>query len=330
MNTTRFLVTGATGFIGSHFTELVLTQGCEAVCPVRNLSELRNLKGIPAKIIRVADLERETRDGPGFDYVIHLAGATRAPDYDGYRVANVELTRRLLELFALKRSDRPLKRFVLVSSQAAAGPSRDNVTPVKESDTPLPVSQYGRSKLEGEKVALEYLDRIPVTVVRPPAVFGPRDTDFLGIFRSALFRLEVFPAGPDRLVSIIYVEDLARGILAAGQSEQSVGQTYFLANPEWVVWREFCLKVARLMGKPAVAVPIPNPIMKMVALAGDLVTAVTGKLPLIRSDKLEEIKQIAWICDTGKARTELDWSPEFTIDRAIVKTAQWYKENRWI
>jgi nucleoside-diphosphate-sugar epimerase len=161
-------------------------------------------------------------------------------------------------------------------------------------------------------------------------VFGPRDTDFLGLFKCAKFCFEIYPAGPDRLVSIVYVEDLVRGILAAGQSEQSVGQTYFLANPEWVVWREFCLKVAQLMGKPALALPVPIQILKMVALAGDLVTAVTGQAPLIRSDKLDDIKQMAWICDTRKAQSELDWSPEFSVEQAIEKTAQWYRDNRWM
>lgn len=326
----RILVTGATGFIGSHMAELILAKGWEAVCPVRNLLALRNLKGIPARVIAIEDLDAEISNKGPFDYVIHLAGATRASDYNGYRRTNVERTQELLEKFANCECRASLKRFVLVSSQAATGPSTDDGACRTESDPLCPVSLYGRSKAEAEEVALRYKDRLPITIIRPPTVFGPRDTDVLGVFKCAAYRLAPCIAGPDRLVSIIYVEDLAEGILAAAFSPASEGEIYFLANPKPVVWREFGLEVARVMGKRAMAVPVPLFAMKLLAFAGDIVGKTRGVTPLFRTEKLDEMKQIAWVCSPEKAFTDLGWKPRFPLAEAIKKTAEWYEANGWL
>ena len=96
----KVLVTGGTGFIGSHMAELLVARGCDVVCPVRDISTLRHLDGISVRVIALDKLEQELAPATGFDYVIHLAAATRARDYEGYRAGNVELTRRLLEFFA--------------------------------------------------------------------------------------------------------------------------------------------------------------------------------------------------------------------------------------
>jgi dihydroflavonol-4-reductase len=326
----RVLVTGATGFVGSHMAELVMARGWEVVCPVRDPLSLRNLKGIPARVVSIQDLDEEIANNGTFDYVIHLAGATRATDYQSYWEANVKWTGDLLERFADSSNNSILKRFVLVSSQAATGPSPDDGACRTESDPLCPISLYGRSKAEAEKVALGYKDRVPITIVRPSTVFGPRDTDVLGVFKCARYRLAPCIGGPDRLVSVIYVEDLVEGILAAALSQASEGEVYFMANPEPVVWREFALEVARIMGTRAAAVPVPLFAMKVLALAGDILGKFRGVTPLFRSEKLEEMKQIAWVCSPEKAFTELSWKPRFPLDEAIRRTAAWYQENGWL
>lgn len=326
----KALVTGGTGFIGSHMVEHLITCGMNVVCPVRDKSRLRHLEGTPARIIAYDDLESEIEADGGFDYVIHLAGATRARDYETYRAANVGRTRDLLESFSRNSYNGRLKRFVLVGSQAAAGPSPDNASPVKESDVPRPVSLYGRSKLEAEHLTLSYGDRLPVTVVRPPTVFGPRDADVLDVFRLARYRLAPCLAGPDRLVSIIYVEDLVEGIHAACTSSNACSKIYFLANPQPVIWKRFVLEVARICGYNAVAVPIPLLAMKIVAAAGDLVGKLTGSAPLFRSEKLEEMRQIAWVCSSEKACQDFEWIPRTPIEKAIEKTARWYRTHGWM
>jgi len=326
----RFLVTGATGFIGSHVTDLILARGDEAVCPVRNPSALRHLTGTRAEVAPMNMLEDRALNGSRFDYVIHVAGGTRSIDYESFRRANVELTRRLLMLFATPQLASDLKRFLLVSSQGAAGPSPDGRTPVKESDPPRPVSMYGRSKLEAEEVALTFKEQIPLTIVRPATVFGPRDVDTLGVFKSPRYRVAAFLAGPDRLVSIIHVEDLADGILHAALSPASVGQTYFLANSTPVVWREFALETARILGYRVLPLPIPLHLARLVGHIGDLLTRF-GKSPMLfRSDKFQDMKQLAWVCSPEKVWRELNWQCRIPLETAIEKTAAWYRDHGWI
>ncbi len=327
---TRVMVTGGTGFIGSHLVELCLARGWEVVCPVRNVSALRHLAGLGAEVVSLDQLESAVTEGPHIQYVMHLAGATRALDYQGYRKVNVEYPRRLLELFSGLHTQHFPDKFVLVSSQAAAGPAGPDGTPVKESDPPRPVSLYGRSKLEAEQVAATYMDKLPITIVRPPTVFGPRDTDVLGVFRSARFRIAPRLWGPDRLVSIIYVEDLVRGILQAAVSPASAGETFFLANPEPVVWREFTVQVAHTLGYRAISLPIPVSAMKLVGMGGDLIGRFSGSPQLVRSEKVEEMKQIAWACSVEKAAGRLGWKASIPLDRAIAETGRWYRENGWI
>jgi nucleoside-diphosphate-sugar epimerase len=326
----RVLVTGATGFIGSHMAELLVKRGWEVVCPVRDMSKLRHLSGIEVRSIPLSEMDSEIGKNPGFDYVIHLAGATRARDYRGYREANVESTRRLLELFSNPAANSQLKKFVLVGSQAACGPSPDDGTPVTESDPLCPVSLYGRSKREAEEVALSFSDKVPVTVIRPPTVFGPRDTDVLAVFKCTRYRLAPCIAGPDRKISIIYVEDLVDGIFTAAVGSKSLGQVYFLANAEPVIWREFVVQVATIAGCRSIILRVPLLAMRLAALAGDLLGKVGKTPPLFRSEKLEEMKQIAWVCSPEKAYRDLQWRPGTPLPAAIEKTLSWYRAHGWI
>jgi nucleoside-diphosphate-sugar epimerase len=326
----RFLVTGGTGFIGSHVVELLLANGWDVVCPVRNPSSPRNLCGTRARIIPLDGIECALREMHELDYVIHVAGATRALSYQGYYQANVELTRNLLALLARSPSRTSLKRFILVSSQAASGPSIDSLAFRIESDPPSPVSLYGRSKLEAEHVVASYSGDLPVTIVRPSTVFGPRDVDVLGVFKCARYRVAPCIAGPDRLVSIIYVQDLVDGIVSAALSPRAKGQTYFLANCEPVIWRQFALRVAHVMGYKATAFPVPLPVMRLAARAGDLVGRIKGIPPPLGSEKLQDITQLAWICSSEKAHRDFGWQPVVPLDEAIRQTAAWYREQEWV
>jgi dihydroflavonol-4-reductase len=326
----KALVTGATGFIGSHMAEFLLARGFSVVCPVRDRTRLKHLQDISAKIIDYDKLDSEINAGEGFDYAIHLAGATRAPDYEAYRVANVERTHDLLKLFCRNGFGDRLKRFVLVSSQAAAGPANDGTRPVRESDVPHPVSDYGRSKLEAEKLVLGYADRVPVTIIRPPTVFGPRDADVLDVFRLAKFRLVPCLAGPDRYISIIYVQDLVEGIYAACVSPDALSSIYFAANPEPVIWRRFVSDVARICGYSAITVPVPLAALRIISAAGDLVGKLSGAAPLLRSEKLQEMLQIAWVCSSEKAYKDLNWLPKTSLEDAIKQTNAWYRQKGWI
>ncbi len=317
--------------MGSHVVEVAQKRGWDVICPVRDTASTRYLKDIKVKKLHLFELESELRRSPDIDYMIHVAGATRALSPQEYDDGNVEFTRWLIQLLIDNGASRNLRRFVLVSSQAAAGPSRKDYDPVSEQDDPHPVSDYGRSKLQGEKVASTFKKELPITIVRPPTVFGPRDTDVFGVFKSARFRITPVLAGPDRMVSIIYVEDLADGIVTSAESvDVASGEIFFLANEQPVIWREFAQLVGQSMGYRPVVTPIPIAVMKLIARIGDITGKVTGQPALIRSEKIMEMEQIAWVCSTSKARDVLGWTSATPLDEAISRTRDWYFRQGWL
>ena len=326
----KALVTGGTGFVGSHVVELLLEEGWEVVCPVRDARNLRNLSGVKVRIIPFEGIEQEARRTPGFNFVIHAAGATRGLNYEQYRQANVEGTRSLLEILARLPLGSTFRRFVLVGSQAAAGPCAEPGVPVAESDNPRPVSLYGKSKLEAERVVLSFACRLPVTIVRPSTVFGPKDRDVLGVFRCAQHGFSPYLGGPDRLFSVIYVEDLARGIREAATAAVQSGETYFLANKTPVSWREFTGEVARVMGCRTMNVPIPLAVMRLASLAGEVAGRVARSPQLLRREKFDEMKQSGWVCSTEKAKRELNWEAQTPLHEALRKTVGWYRATGWL
>ncbi|MGC8657523.1 MAG: NAD-dependent epimerase/dehydratase family protein [Desulfomonilaceae bacterium] len=326
----RCIVTGATGFIGSHLAESLLNEGHEVLCPVRDPSKPRHLILPKANIFPIGDLEKEIRSNSNFDYVFHLAGATRALNYEDYRIANVYLTRDLLDLilktFDLKR----FKRFVFVSSQAASGPALDAQTSVSEYDPPNPVSLYGKSKLEAEEVVKEYGNSIPYVIIRPSTVFGPRDTDVLGVFKSCKYRLIPCLTGRKRQVSVVFVEDLVTGIKRAAFLSKSINQIYFIANPKPVVWRQFIADIAELMGVHPVILPMPAFFLKTVGFFTDIIGNLLGKPLLLRSEKIAEIDQWYWICSSQRAYHDLGWFPQNSLKENLKKTIDWYYQEGWI
>ncbi len=326
----RTLITGATGFIGSHAAEALLAAGHDVVCPVRDPARFRHLVGAGARTIPVAAMEEILSAEPAFDYVYHVAGATRARDYQGFHEGNVTYTQRMIDLCLKPAQRERLKRFVLVSSQAAAGPAPIDGTPVTENDTARPLSSYGKSKLAAEELVMSHADRMAVTVVRPPTVFGPRDVDVLAVFRCARYRVAPCLAGPDRFVSIVYVSDLVDGMIAAAEFPQAAGQVYFLANPEPVIWRSFSLHVADILGYRARAMPLHVGPMKVFAKFCDLMAGWTETPPLFRSEKLNEMCQIAWVCSPEKARRHFKWIAQTPLTTAVIRTADWYHRNGWL
>ncbi len=326
----RFLLTGGTGFVGSHLADFLSGRGDEVTCVVRNTGRLRYLDRKKVVLLTFPQLWESIRAGASYDYVLHTAGATRALSYDEYAHANVDLTRDLLAAFSQSESRPGLQKFVLVSSQAAAGPCGEDGLPVSETDALKPVSDYGRSKLAAEELTLGYSKRLPITIVRPSAVFGPRDVDMFTIFRMANFRFVPILSGPTRTLSIIYVNDLVEGIVAAAESKIALGQTYFLANLEPVIWADLVKMIAELVNGRVLTIPIPLDFMKFITSVGDIAGKLTRKPTFLRSDKFNEIKELAWVCSAEKARNELGWTAKTPIKAAVRYTADWYKSQGWL
>ncbi|MDQ7064065.1 MAG: NAD-dependent epimerase/dehydratase family protein [candidate division KSB1 bacterium] len=325
----RALVTGASGFIGGFLVQRLLDDGVEVVCLMRKTSSRAYL---PVDRIRIhlgslQDVDSLKTAVQGVDVVFHLAGATKALSREDFFQINAGGTQNLLE--ACRQSGVKLPRFVLVSSLAAAGPSADRQG-ISEEDEPRPVSHYGQSKLEAERIAAEYGRDLPVTIVRPPVVYGPRDRDVYQYFKQVNMGFALYLGREPRYFSIIHVRDLVEGIWAAGRAAQAVGRTYFLTNPQPESWRGLGQMIARAVGKEPVPIVLPEWTASVVAVFGEMVARITRKPPLLGFDKIREMREKYWVCRGTRAETELGFRPAISAEEGIEETAKWYRDHGWL
>ena len=358
-----FLVTGGTGFIGGHLLGKLRARGI----PVRCLGRLqaRGMAGGPARgmaggpahdmtdgpamgpargsaqghprpsslsVAIPADVEMAQADWAtgqgieaaldGVDTVIHLAGVTKALAPADYYTGNARATETLARLLA----GRPI-RFVHVSSLAALGPSPDG-EPLAEDATPCPVSHYGKSKLEAERMVAHW--RPDAVIVRPPVVYGPRDTGVFQILKSIAGGVVLEISGGERWFSAIYVEDLAEGLMAAAEAPQAAGRTYFLAHPKVVSWSELAAVAARIMSRRPRVVRIPPAVARAAGYCAELWSHVTRKPGILSRDKVAEACCRAWTCDSRRAARELGFEASTPLETGLARTLAWYKEAGWI
>lgn len=323
------LITGATGFIGSHLAEHLHSKGYRLRCLVRPTSDLRRLQHLPIEQIYgdMFDERALTSAVRGVDYVYHLAGITKARTQEEYFKGNHHATSNMLA--AVRRNNPTIKRFVHVSSQAAVGPSGTN-GPVDEQTPFHPITTYGKSKMEAEKECLSLMDKIPITIIRPPAVYGPRDKDIFEFFSTMNKGLQPMIGFNNKMVSLIHVKDLVEGIVLAGEHAKSVGQTYFISSERYYDWKEVGDVTAAAIGKKAVRLRVPEFVVYMIAGISELYSLVSRKPVLLNLEKAREIVQDAWTCSIEKAKTELGFSESVTLEAGIRGTVQWYREHRWL
>ena len=324
-------VTGGTGFIGSHLVEQLADGGDHVTVLIRKTSNLRWLNHLAPKIQFVTadlhDIESLIPTLEDVDVVFHLAGLTKAPDTATYNHVNAEGTRNLIE--ACLHVQPRLKRFIYCSSLAAIGPS-PNQTPICENTSPYPLTDYGKSKLKGEMITRNYADRLPITIVRPPAVYGPRDTDIFIYFQFIRRGLMPIIGDENRLLSFVHVKDLVVGMHAAALSDRAVGEAYFLTDGVVHSWIEFAQTVACAMEKQPIRFGIPFFVLDVVATCAEVVSRITRQTPTLNRQKMLELKQPFWICDSTKAEEQFGYRPVYSLEKGIKETAGWYLENRWL
>lgn len=326
----KALVTGANGFIGSHLVELLVEQGWEVRCLVRRTSNLRWIEKLPVEFAygEVTDPRSLEPAVEGVQIVFHLAGLTKARRAEDYFRVNEKGTENLLAACAGKAVG--LRRFVLVSSQAAAGPSNGR-TPRKEEDPPQPLTSYGRSKLAAEQVARRYAGQVPITIVRPPAVYGPRDRDLLVFYRYIAKGIKPLLGRGERVISVVHARDLARGILAAGLSERAAGETYFIANPVPAEWEAFADLVATALGRRRVRrVVLPTWVLYPAAYLSEAGAFLAGRAATLNREKIREIRERYWVCSTEKAYEHFGFQTEIPLDSGLRETIGWCQQQGWL
>ncbi len=325
----KALVTGATGFIGSHLVELLLRKGYSVRCLLRKTSDTVWLDGLPIEKVYggLSDLPALQAAVEGVEYVYHSAGLTKAKTAEGYFTANAVGTQNILA--ATLNHNLKLKRFVLVSSQTAAGPSPGK-TPITEEKSPRPITNYGRSKWEAERECHRLMQMIPITIVRPPAVYGPRDRDVFEFFHTMSRGLQPMVGWEEKYVSLIHVADLVTGIVMAAEAEKAAGQTYFITSKDVYGWREIGDTTREALGRSAFRLRIPEFGVYALAAVAELLAVFSSKPALINIEKARDMVQDYWTSDGGKARRDLGFESQISLRDGIRSTVAWYREKGWL
>ncbi len=322
----KALITGASGFVGSHLARELVAAGWEVRALLRPTSNRAPIAGLPLEIV-LGDLEDEPaleRAAAGVDLVFHVAGRTRARSAAEYDRVNAAGTRRLCS--TVLRIAPSLKRLVYLSSLAAAGPA-PGPEPLRENAPPRPADDYGRSKYRGELAVRETLGHIPATILRPPGVYGPGDRNFLPLYRTAQ-RWRFVPAvgGRKKRFSLIYVKDLVRGIRTAALSEQTAGKTYFLTGGDYTP-EDVAAALSAALGIPLRTLVIPAPAARALGECGELLWKLTGRSQIVSRRKIRDLLHPWWICDGRAAARDFGFIPEFDLTAGLRETVAWCRSN---
>lgn len=320
------LVTGGTGFVGSHLVEQLVDRGDNVTALVRTPAKAGRLRELGVRMV-AGDLHNQTalQDATARqDLIYHVAGLIAARSEPEFIRGNRDGTAALLQ--AAAQNGEP--RFVLVSSLAAAGPAAPG-HPLRGDEAPHPVTQYGRSKLAAERVVQE--GPLRWSIVRPPTVYGPRDAEVLKIFKLARFGVApVFGDGSQEL-SLVYGPDLAAALIAVGTAgAASEGKTFFACHPEIVTGGQLVRAIGANMGRRVRLIPVPRPIGRAVLAITGRTAALAGRTTILTSDKANEFFQPAWTADPAALTEATGWRAAHNMESGLAATCQWYRQSGWL
>lgn len=326
MPSNTVLLTGATGFVGTHAAEAFAAQDVTVRALVRHTSDTRRLQELGATVIpgELTDAELVAGAADGVDSVVHMAALTRARTSAEYDAVNERATRTLIR--ALGQMNRPPRRFVYLSSLAAAGPSARSE--VAADTAPRPITAYGRSKLGGEVACAEEAGSFETVIIRAPAVYGPRDRDLLPFFQLAQRGVLPLPGSPDRRLQLVHVQDLARAVANAA-TLSGVSGVYHVAEPRAYTWAEILELMAEAVGRPGRKVPLPASALRVAAALSEWGAGLLGRATIFNRDKAEELLAPGWLCDTEPALRDLAIAPR-PLAEGLADTARWYREHGWL
>ncbi|MCK4374949.1 MAG: NAD-dependent epimerase/dehydratase family protein [Candidatus Brocadiae bacterium] len=326
----RVLLTGANGFIGSHILDRLVESGSEVAILLRRTGDTRFIEArLPRVDIRYGSLDSTESLREAFrdaEVIIHCAGKTKAVRKKDYYAVNAEGARRVVE--ACNALSDSVAQLILISSLAVSGPGSVE-SPAREDAPPRPVSTYGKSKMLGEQYVRRQ-SRVPYTILRPSAVYGPRDRDFYLAFRMARRKLLPLIGGGRQALSLIYAADVAEGVLRSIGNSASHGNTYHLAHAVPWTQRALLAKMAEAMGTRPLRFGVPAAVLYPACLLRDLWSRVTGRPSILTLEKVPEYRAPGWVCATDRAAEDLGFVAGTSLDEGIKLTLKWYTEQRWL
>jgi nucleoside-diphosphate-sugar epimerase len=322
MSKESVLITGANGFVGSKLCSRFLDEGYRVIAGIR--------EGCDAT--RIIDFDIEYRFGDitepdtlgamtaGVDYIIHNAGLVKTKNPQNFFKINRDGTTNILEAAGKNGS---LKKFVLISSLAAAGPSKFG-KPLTEEDEPQPLSVYGQSKLESEKEVLQRADRINCVILRPPGIYGPGDMETLAFFETLNNRIKPYLGNLKRKIQMVHIDDLTRGVLRSVQAETKSGSIYFIAEAESHTYRYLVKCIREAVDRWALPLYFPGWAFRTIAFISQMLFKLFGKSPMLTVEKANEILA-EWEVSIARAEKELGYKPLVTFADGARETLWWYR-----
>lgn len=324
----KVLVTGANGFVGSHVVEKCNELGLEVWAAIRKSSNLdyletSNVNFTYPNFTNVALLKQEIEDKQ-YDFVIHIAGITKARSSKEYEHVNAVYTANLGR--AIRESRYPVKKVVFMSSLGAIGPLQYNDGLITDKTRPNPVTAYGKSKLLAEELLAPL--QLPMIVLRPTAVYGPREKDIFILLRTIIKGFEPYLGKKNQHLSFVYVKDLAD--LTVNSLFTSVTGSYNVTDGNCYDRYHFGEIVKKITAKRTFKLHIPLGVVKLLAVFSEKVAGAFNKTSVLNKEKLNELTAANWCCDINKLKSELGFSPKYNLQQGLEETITWCKQNQWL
>ena len=326
----RVLITGASGFVGYHLIVAALASDLEVFAGLRPSSDIKHLEGLNINYTFLdyqdkVSLQKEIEDKK-YHYIIHASGITKAKNKEEYNKVNAEYSRNLA--LAAVSANTMLEKFVLVSSLAALGPLNDMTDTIEDNSAAHPVTHYGESKLLAEQY-LSAIKDLPLVIIRPTAVYGPREKDIFILFQTINKGIEPHIGKFKQRMTFIYVKDLAKIIVKSLFSDVTKKQ-YNVSDGN--IYSRYALAdgVKKSLNKRTWKLHLP--VFMVTCLAGFMEWAYRNSsvIPALNKEKMHELTAINWACSIFSVKAELGFSPEYNLETGVAETVNWYKKNKWL
>ncbi|MFT4760740.1 MAG: nucleoside-diphosphate-sugar epimerase [Paraglaciecola sp.] len=328
----KILITGASGFVGSFLVAEALERGLEVHAGVRKTSSRKYLQDDRIHFFEVnfTDIEgmAQRMKAQQFDYIIHNAGIVGAPKREDYFRVNCEYTKNFVQ--AIEQADLELKKFTYTSSLAAYGPaSNEDLNDfVKETDIPKPITAYGESKLKAEQF-LKKQDDLPWLIMRPTAVYGPRETDIYSFFQIVNRRLETYIGFDKQQLTFIYVKDLVRVMLDATLSDFQQ-KAYFIADGDMHPAQDLGKYAKQFLNRKTLTINVPTGLVRVIAFLAEGGGKLIGNMPTFNLEKVAELQSKNWRVDASGIEQDFNFKAKYNLEKGLEETLNWYKENKWL
>ncbi|MFT3827543.1 MAG: NAD(P)-dependent oxidoreductase [Chitinophagaceae bacterium] len=325
----KVLITGASGFVGFHLIEAALEKGLEVYAAVRKSSNVQHLQGYNIQytypdLTSIESLKKDIEEKQ-YSFIIHAAGATKAKRQEDYNEINAQYTYNIIK--AAEQSGVAIQKIVMMSSLAAIGPLSNIKDAITETTIAAPVTQYGKSKLLAEERLST--SPLPWIVLRPTAVYGPRERDIFMLFKSIGRGMEPYMGKISQQLSFIYVKDLA-AITVSALFSPVAHAIYNITDGRGYDRYELATIIKKELNRKTLRIHIPMPVIRALAVTMEKTYGWLGKTPVLNREKLHELTAANWYCDINKIKQELGFKPRYHLENGLKETIEWYKQHQWL